>query len=124
MWQREDHVDVIDRQQLVDAGIQPTLLGQGLAFRAVPIATGAPHHALGAASRADLARAPECRGAAALDSPQGGELHSGQTTAGAEMIAVVPDEVGQFKPLSPPPAVRAGRIAGQDLLRGVEQIER
>lgn len=88
------------------------------------VTTGAPHDTCVAAIGTNLMRATESRGAAAFDGPQGGELLAGKLPRPTKTIAVGSNEVCQFEPTSPPPAVRAGRLAGHDLPRSVEQIER
>ena len=79
------------------------------------VTTRTPQETFIAAIGAHLSRAPERRGATAFDGPQGGELHTAQAPAGAETVTVVPDEVGQFEPTSPSPAVQAGRRVRQGL---------
>ena len=65
--QREDHVHVVDGQQLRVAVVQPALRGQGLALRAVAIATRAPQHPLVAAVGTGLADTTQSGSAAAFD---------------------------------------------------------
>ena len=113
MRQGKDHMHVIDRQQFLHASVQPSLRGQRLAFWTMTVTTRTPQDSFIATIGAHLSRAPERRGATAFDGPQGGELHTAQAPAGAETVTVVPDEVGQLESTSPPPAVHAGRLAGQ-----------
>ncbi len=120
MWQGKDDVHVFDGQQFGHPGLQPTFLGQSLALGAVAVAAGAPQKTFSAAIGAEFTRAPQGWGAAAFDGPQGSELHVVQAAAGAETVAVAADEVCQLEPMSPPPAVRASRSVGHELLWGVE----
>ena len=65
--QREDHVEVRDRQQVGLAGRQPVPCRRALALRAVPVAAGVIGDALLAAAQAALDMAAERGGAAGLD---------------------------------------------------------
>ncbi len=51
--QREDHVEILDRQQIGLAGIEPALGRTALALRAVPVATGVVGDLVSAAVGAD-----------------------------------------------------------------------
>lgn len=124
MRQGEDDVDVVHREKLRESGVEPPLIGEGLALRAVAVAAGAPDKTLLAAVGAHLAMSSEGRGAAALDGAQGGELLAGQSSGGAKTIAVSPDDVRELEP-TPSPAMSAGRRPGQTLGPGaVQQVER
>jgi hypothetical protein len=115
--QGEDDVDVVHGEELRGLGLEPALLGEGLALRAVAVAARAPDRALLTAIDAGLAEAPERRGAAAFDGPQGGELFAGEPPGVAKSITVNADEIRELQPAPPPPVVRAGGRSGQRLRR-------
>lgn len=75
--QREDHVRIVDREQLCASSIQPALLGDGLTLGAMTITTRAPDGALLTAVGAGLADPSQGGSAAVLDRPQRRELLAG-----------------------------------------------
>jgi len=81
------NVEVIDGEQLGQTRLEPALFGQRRTLGTVPVAAGAPDGTLGATVLAHLAGAPERRGAAAFDGPQGGELSAAQLARGPQLVA-------------------------------------
>ena len=99
--EREDDVEVRNRENLVPACGKPALGGQALAFRAVAVATRVVGDALGAAGRADGPMAAERGRAARRDGAQGAALRPAQRVGGLIRRAMGADDVGQFHPGCP-----------------------
>src|SRR5207249_5128533 len=87
--QGEDDVEVLHGEQLGAPGGEPALFRQGLALRAVSVATGVVGDPLGAARVARLSMAAEGSGAAGLDG-----LHRATRRAGQRVRVAVRRSVG------------------------------
>lgn len=96
--QGEDDVEVLDGQELVEALLQPPLLGQRLALRTVPVAAGVVGVAQLAAAIADLEVAPEHGRAAGLDRPHDAVLlgRHHRTVSVTVGRTVEPEDVGHL----------------------------
>src|SRR3990167_535195 len=125
--QREDHVVILDGQQIGLAGVKPALGCSALALGAVAIAAGVVGDLLGGAAITTQHMSPQCRCAALVDGRH--DLELGQAQAAA--LAVTPgctmlvEDVGDlqigplhartFKRAAWAPAGRSPRAAGQSL---------
>ena len=117
--QREDHVEVGDRQQLRLAGLQPRLRRRPLALGTVAVAAGVVGYARVPAVVAALDMAAERRGATELDRRHDAPLAEAQMTlvGGTPSGAVAAEDIRHLQPwtrhgrrLSPalsPPCSRA-----------------
>ena len=108
--QREDHVEVGDGEQVGPAGVEPALLGEGLAFRAMAVATGVVGEAFGPAGIASFAMAAEGGGTTAFDGVHGAALGAGQRVGLAIRRPVGAEDIGHF---DPDPVPRAPRRVGR-----------
>ena len=108
LGEREDQVEVLAREQLVTALLEPRFAGGPLALGAVAVAARAVAEAAVAAAVALLDLAAEGGGAAELDGGQDTPLHGGQGhgEAGLEGLAVAAEDVRDFERRT---AHRAGR---------------
>lgn len=109
--QCEDHVKVRDWQQTLAARLDPACLRQGLALRAVTVATRVVAGLLVAAARAHVQVPPERRRPAALDGAQGRVLLGGQDARVAQRLTVQANDVRQLHG-GTRHCVRAARRAG------------
>ncbi len=73
--QGEDDVEVVDREKLLEASLEPSLLGQGLALGTVAVAAGAPDCAFLTTIRTDLPEPPEGRSPTSSSFPHQRQLH-------------------------------------------------
>ena len=96
--EREDHVEVLDGEELAPAGGEPALGGQALALGAVAVAAGVVGDELGAAGDADGPVAAEGGGAAGGDGAQGAALSAGQGVGLLIRRAMGADDIGQLDP--------------------------
>jgi len=99
--EREDDVEVGNRQDLTAAGGEPALGGHALAFRAVTVPTRVVGDPLGAARHADGPMAAEHGRAAGRDGAEGATLRMAQGVGGLIRRAMGADDVGQFDPACP-----------------------
>jgi len=80
LWQREDDVVILDRQQVGLSGFKPTLRGTRLTLRAVPIAAGVVADLLMVAGIAAQCVSPQCRRTALFDGRHSLELTEAQVS--------------------------------------------
>ena len=108
LGEREDQVEVLAREQLVTALLEPRFAGGPLALGAVAVAARAVAETAVAAAVALLDLAAEGGGAAELDGGQDAPLQGGQGhgEAGLEGLAVAAEDVRDFERRA---AHRAGR---------------
>jgi len=98
MGQGEHDVEIGHRQELRLPGSKPTLLGQGLTLRAVPVAAGVIGIAQLPALIAAGNVAAQCRSAAGLNGVQRPMLHRGEAVRGAIGRAVAGENLREFYP--------------------------
>lgn len=124
--QRKDDVEILEREEFLSAGVDPSLLGQGLALGAVAIAAGVVDRTLGVAPVAPLEVSAERSRPARLDGVEDAAL--GEWDGGADRARVCADDVCELEPpcrLAPRDGgPRAPPLPGVDLGRTLEQIER
>ena len=97
MREREDDMEVRNRQNLAAAGGKPALSGHALALRTVAVAAGVVGDALGAARGADGPMAAQYSGAALGDGVQAAVLGGGQAMGAPMVRGVGAHDVGQFE---------------------------
>ena len=107
--QRKDDMEVFDREQVGAAGLEPALLGQGLAFGTVAVAAGVVADLHGAAAITGVPMAAEGGGAARLDGLHGAALSTGQRMSLPIGGAVGAEDLGE---LHVRPAARARHRRG------------
>src|SRR4051794_8191752 len=99
MWEREDHVHVRDREQLLLASSQPLITSVGLTLCAMAIATRVIRDSLMPAARALIQMSAQRRRAATLDCAQHPEvlpLQSGSVLLG-EALARCTNDIGHLE---------------------------
>ena len=129
VWQREDHVEVRDRQEVHLPRGEPPLLRQGLTFRAVPVATRVVRDPYGAAPVTCLPMSAQEGGPAGRDRPKRPGLDRREPVRPAIRLAVGPHNVRELQPRAADRDRRAHRHGTHGLpqrRRGepLQQIER
>ena len=96
-WHGERHVKVFDRRQFLEAGLQPFLLIEFLALRAMPIATRMVDVVFESALRTLIAMTAQCRSAALGDRLEYGQMPCGKLALpSSEVIRTeLPDDLGE-----------------------------
>ncbi|MBE3065010.1 MAG: hypothetical protein IMZ69_08325 [Spirochaetes bacterium] len=110
VWQGEDGVEVVDRQEFGLSGLEPLGLGDGLALGAMAISAGVVGGAFEAAVGAAFEMPTQGSGATPFDRVHDAEGWRGQAVGLAVGVSVQPKDVGDFMP-GPLP----GRRGGADL---------
>ncbi len=95
--QGEDHVEVLDRQELRPPRREPAFLGQGLALRAVPTPTGVVGNPDRPAAIARFRVPAQGGGPAGRDGPEGAVLPPGQPLGLSHGGPVGADDVGCYR---------------------------
>ena len=109
MGEREDEVEVRNRQQVGATGGKPSFLGESLTLRTMPVATrvvGDPH---GTTAVTRLPMAAEGGGAAGLDRVESPALDGGQTVRSPIHVAMGAHDRREFQSRTDARACRARR---------------
>ena len=114
MREGEDDVEVGNREQVGSACREPPFLGERLALRAVPIATGVVGDPHGAAAVTRLPMPAKGGGPTGRDGPQGSVLHGREPVRASVGVAVVSDDVRQLEPRTGDRDRRADRHGAHD----------
>ena len=96
--EREDDVEVRNRQEVSAAGGEPPFLGEGLALRAMPIATGVVRDPHRTAAVTRLPVPAENGGAAGRDRPERPVLDRREPVRPTIALAMGAHNVGELKP--------------------------
>src|SRR4051794_30529552 len=99
VWDGEDDMNVVDRQQFLAAPGEPLVASVGLALWAVPGAAGVERDGFVAALQAAVEMTAERCGAAVLDGGQHAEMEPGQPGSALlhEAVAMSTDDIGHLE---------------------------